>query len=114
MSIPLGFPVLELPVLGRERSLAIGMLAPREGTVPSPRIGTTEIRELVDPVIVAEFAKVLHDRAEAGYRLKRLRMKDRETSLVPVEHKVNKLELSDDMGGWVELPEVCEMDLGER
>ena len=36
----------------------------------------------VDLVIAAEFATVLHDRAETGYLLKRLRMKDRETSLI--------------------------------
>ena len=82
--------------------------------MPSARIRTIEILGSVDPAIVAEFATVLHKRAEAGYRLKELRMKDRRTSLITLEHEVDTLELSDDPGGLMELPEICEKDLGER
>ena len=63
----LGFSAIELLVLGRERSFALGffgMLAPRDGKVPSSRIEANK----------------------AGCRLKRLRMKDSETSLVPLGH----------------------------
>ena len=116
VNVPLEFPALELLVLGREDFPALGfskMLAPQEGEVPSPRIKTIEIRGCVDLVIVAEFATVFHDRAKAGYRLK-LRMKGRETSLVPLEHEVDELELLDELGGGMELPEICETDIGER
>lgn len=115
INIPLEFLALEILVPGRGCSLALvfsGMLTPREGTVPSPRIETVEIRGGVDPVIVTEFATVLHDRAKAGYRLKKLRMKDREISLIPLEHEVDKLGLSDNLGGWMEFPEICETDGG--
>ncbi|KAF9780316.1 hypothetical protein BJ322DRAFT_1085853 [Thelephora terrestris] len=117
VNIPLEFPALEFLVLGRERSLALGfsrMLAPRGEKVPSPRIETIEIHGCVDLVIVAEFATVFHDRANAGRRLKKLRMKDRETCLVPLEHEVDELEFLGELGGGMELPEICEMDLGER
>ena len=117
VNVPLEFPALELLVLGREGFPALGfskMLSPREGEVPSPHIETIEIRGCVDLVIVAEFATVLHDRAKAGYRLKKLRMKGGETSLVPLEHEVDELELLDELGGGMELPEICETDIGER
>ena len=118
-NIPLAFPVLELLVVGREDALALGfsdMLAPREGEVPSPRIETIEIRGHLDHVLVAEFATVLHERANAGCRLKKLRIKrrDGEVSLLPLEHEVNELELLDELGDRMELPEICETDLGER
>ena len=117
ITVPLEFPALELLVLGRENALALGLsglLAPREGAVLSPRIKTIVIRGRVDPVIVAEFATVLHDRAKAGCRLEKLRMKESETSLLPLEHEVDELELLDELGGRMELPEICETDLGER
>ena len=118
-NIPLVFPALELLVLGREQALALGfsgMLAPRDGVVPSPRIATIEIRGCVDPVLVVEFSTVLRDRANAGCRLKKLRMKDGywETCLLPLEYEVDELELLDELGERMELPEVCETDLGER
>ena len=92
-NIPLEFPALELLVLGRERSFALGfsgMLAPQDGKVPSPRIETIEIRGRVDLVIVAEFATVLHDSAKAG------------------------CWLLSELSGGMELPEICDADLGER
>lgn len=84
--------------------------------MPSPRIATIEIRGRVDHVLVAEFGTVLRDRANAGYRLKRLRMKrgDGEVSLLPLEYEVDELELLDEFGDVMELPEICETDLGER
>jgi hypothetical protein len=117
--IPLAFPALELLVIGRENAFALhfsDMLAPREGEVPSPRIMTIEIRGHLDHALVAEFAAVLHDRANAGRRLKKLRMKrrDGEVSLLPLEHEVDELELLGELGDGMELPEICETDLGDR
>ena len=119
VNIPLVFPALELLVIGREQALAVGfsgMLAPREGEVLSPRIVTIEIRGRVDHVLVVEFATVLHDRANAGCRLKKLRMKrgDGEVSFLPLEYEVDELELLDELGDRMELPEICKTDLGER
>lgn len=118
-NVSLAFPVLELLVVGQEESFALGfsgMLAPLEGKVPSPRLVTIEIRGHLDHVLVAEFATALHDRANAGCRLKKLRLKrrDGEVSLLPLEHDVDELELLDELGDRMELPEICETNLGER
>lgn len=118
-NVSLAFPVLELLVVGQEESFALGfsgMLAPLEGKVPSPRLVTIEIRGHLDHVLVAEFATALHDRANAGCRLKKLRLKrrDGEVSLLPLEHEVDELELLDELGDRMELPEICETSLGER
>ena len=118
-NIPLAFPALELLVVGREGTFAVGfsgMLAPREGEVPSPRLVTIEIRGHLNHVLAAEFATALHDRANAGCRLKKLRIKrrDEEVSLLPLEYEVDELELLDELGGGMELPEICKTDLGER
>ena len=78
MNISLVFPALELPIIGREQALKIDfsdMPAPRGGEAPSPRIMMIEIRGCVNHVLVAEVAVASHDRASAGRRLKKLRMK---------------------------------------
>jgi len=118
-NIPLVFPALESLVIGREQAYACGLsvlLAPREGEVPSPRIVTVEIRGRLDHILVAEFATVLHDRANAGCRVKKLKVKngDIEASLLPLEHEVDKLEILDELGGRMELPDICETDVGDR
>ena len=114
--ISFDFPVLELLVVGQEPSSLHGlplMLNPRKGVVPSPRIATVVARGQVH---VANFANVLRARADAGCRLKTLRMKDRhgEYCLLPLEREVDELQLLDELDEMMELPETCKTDLGER
>ena len=118
-SIPLEFPALELLVIGREETLAFGfsnMLAPLEGKVPSPSIVAIKIHGHLNHIVVEEFATALHNRANAGCWLKKLRMKRGywEVSLLPLEHEVDELELLDELGDRMELPEICKTNLGEQ
>jgi len=111
----LDFPALELLVIDQGPTFVSSlakMLGPRKRVVPSPHIATIEVRGYV---CVADFAKVLRARADAGCRLKKLRVEKHGWSdLLPLEREVDELELLDELDDRMELPEICKTDLGER